>query len=378
MGITLVTGTPGAGKSLYAVSELLPKWQKESIPNLVNEDGSPVPRRLCVGGIRDLLLDHDLIDVPRILDWDGYKDEWSAQVREPGSDPLPVPMRADNWWLWCRPGDVIVIDEAQMMFRPAASGRRVPRFITALEIHRHYGVDFLLITQHPNLLHVNVRALINPHYHVRRVWGGSRCFVYEWDKCHNPHSVSTATKHQWRHSKKAFSLYKSAELHTKPGGTIPAVAFVALAAIVAVPVALWYAFGRTPAPVSASPASSPAAVEPAQLVPLESGPTTAASPPRIAPGPVAFGDSLAPQKHWPMIIVGCWQQAHSCQCITREERPRIVTHLPGLCTAVVAGDLQPPPGLPRPQRIEPNASPVVPVSAPASGPSPGLAALLGG
>jgi zona occludens toxin len=363
MPITLVTGTPGGGKTLHAVSELLPKWLGEK---LTRDDGTQITRRLCVGGIRDLLIDHEPVEVPSI-DWDSYSDKWSGQVRDPGQEPLDVERRADNWWLWVMPGDVLVIDEAQRMFRPMAAGRKLPDFIKKLETHRHYGIDILIITQHPNLIHANVRNLIGRHLHVRRVFSFLTRIIYEWDKCSNPNSLSSAIKRKWKPDKKAYGYYKSAEIHTKSGTATPIVVVLLVVAVLGFPAALWYGFQRTDSSYQApdapaSAASSPVLLEdsaPVTLVPGDS--------PRVAPGPTAYADALAPQQSWPLIIGGCWQQGYECNCVTREERPRVVRHLVGLCTAIVSGDLQPPPGLPRPARLD---QPVPPgPSAPASAPA---------
>lgn len=360
MPITLITGTPGAGKTLYGVSKALPALASEV---LKADDGTEIKRRLCVGGVRDLLIDHEPVDVPKI-EWESYRDEWTSMERLPGTPPLDVPRRADNWWLWVEPGDVLFIDEAQRLFRPMAAGRKLPAFITMLETHRHYGIDIFIVTQHPNLIHANVRNLVGRHLHVRRVFTFHTRIVYEWDKTTNPQSISSATKSKWAPDKKAYRVYKSAELHTKAGTGVPLVAFLLVLALLGLPAAAWYAFNRGTAATS-EPSPSPVSL------PAQSGPLTEAAPdvPRVKPGPPQFADAVAPQGTWPLIIAGCWQQGDDCQCVTREERPRVIRHTPGLCTAIVAGDLQPPPGLPRPQRVEPGA--VVPVgSLPASSPLP--------
>lgn len=364
MPITLITGTPGAGKTLYGVSKALPALAAEV---LRAADGAEIKRRLCVGGVRDLLIDHEPVDVPQI-EWDSYRDEWSSMERLPGTPPLDVPRRADNWWLWVEPGDVLFIDEAQRLFRPMAAGRKLPGFITRLETHRHYGIDIFTVTQHPNLLHANVRNLVGRHIHVRRVFTFHTRIVYEWDKTTNPQSISSATKSKWAPDKKAYDVYKSAELHTKAGTGVPFVALLLVVALLGLPAAVWYAYKRVPG-VQSEPVSVPLSPAPTG----EGGPLTEApqQAPRVQPGPPAFADAVAPQGTWPLIIAGCWQQGDDCQCVTREERPRLVRHAVGLCTAIVAGDLQPPPGLPRPQRVEPGA--VVPaVGAPASAPLPSL------
>jgi zona occludens toxin len=142
-----------------------------------------------------------------------------------------------NWHEWAQPGDLIVIDEVQRHWRPRGMGTKPPAEIAALETHRHKGVDFILITQHPMLIDQNVRRLIGRHEHVRRIFGMQRALVYQWDGCQSDVSrLAGGTRSVFTYPKKAFELYKSSELHTKPKYKIPAfflfpVAVVALAVV---------------------------------------------------------------------------------------------------------------------------------------------------
>jgi zona occludens toxin len=219
----LLTGLNGHGKTLYCVAEVL---------RPIAED-----RRLVVGGIPELLLQHDVLDVPE-LDPETFTDEWGKEDR--------------------KPGDVIVIDEAQRVFRPMAHGRRVPRFIARLETARHYGVQFVYMTQHPMLLHSNVRSLVGPHEHARRIFGRSAVALYTWDRCSNPDRVRNASMRTWKHDKSAFGLYRSSQQHTKFATRLPMAAMVAVGALLALPFLGWQVYGvwqRVNAPVPGSVAA---------------------------------------------------------------------------------------------------------------------------
>lgn len=279
MSMELTTGVPGAGKTLYTVAEVLKPLTKATI----EIDGRSVKRRLCIAGIPDLLLPHELVEAKQIPP-EGYADPYGDIVRRPGypvvthvqqrgerfvacaeddDGALPLPRSVENWWLWVEPGDVVVIDECQTVFRPMPAGRRAPAFIRHLETHRHYGIDFVLITQHPQLIHSAVRALIGQHRHVRRLFGRRGALIYEWDHCSPPDRVKTASTRPWMYKKAAFGLYKSAQLHTKQrwGTSWPLV--LGLCAFLALPFLWWRAISGTAnkgADLAASPAASAAVV----------------------------------------------------------------------------------------------------------------------
>lgn len=215
--IYLVTGTPGAGKTLYAVSTLIQSLASQSV---TLNDGATRQRRLVVDGIPGLLLPHELM-APGVEGGDG--------VLSPGEgDGLW------NWFDWCVPGDVIVVDEVQRWWRPRGMGTKPPKMIQALETHRHKGVDFVLITQNPMLIDQNVRRLVGRHQHIRRLFGWSRAAVYEWDGCSmDVHRTASATMSYFGYPKSAYSLYKSSELHVKQKHKVPAWLALPVLAVVA-------------------------------------------------------------------------------------------------------------------------------------------------
>jgi len=201
--LSLVTGNPGAGKTLYTVAELI----RPLIGATIESNGVAVPRVVHTN-IKGLLLDHVTIGAAEL----------------------------DTWHKWAKPGDVIVFDEVQELWRPRAASVKVPDCIQALETHRHMGVDIILITQHPMLVDQNVRRLVNRHLEVRRVAGMGLTVVYEWDACANDPKKqrgSCVDKRPWAYKKDVYKLYKSAQLHTKPPTRIPSIAFLGIAALAA-------------------------------------------------------------------------------------------------------------------------------------------------
>lgn len=343
MALYLTTGVPGAGKTLYTVSKVLPEIAAQRF----EYQGRETKRRLMVGGIPELLIEHEVIDVP-VFDPESNRDDWGSMRRDPGDPPLEVPCRADNWWLWCMPGDLIVIDECQRLFRPIASGRKVPQFIAKLETHRHYGIDFVLITQHPQLLHTNVRNLIGRHQHVRRMFGGGSTVIYEWDHCTHPDKVKTAAVTYWRHDKKAFRLYKSAEVHTKPATSTPWPVYV-MAVCALATLGLGYHFYKKrlsgqPEAIAAPTGNpgTPAAdsqVKPAQGI----EPVPTASAPKKPKPEVLMFVAMHPapptpedMPQLPDHVAGCYVVDDKCQCVTTTPA-RIHEGYASFCKAVMAG-----------------------------------------
>jgi zona occludens toxin len=194
--ITLITGVPGSGKTLYAISKLLAPLVGEMIP--IEEDGvTTMHPRTVYTNINGLLLDHELIDGG---DNQGLKD----------------------WHTWAKPGSVICFDEFQKPWPPRPNGAKVPDDIQALDTHRHMGVDFILVTQNCMNVDRHVIGLVGRHLHIRRVANMALSVVYEWD--HASKSLlfkNSITKSPWRFDKKIYKLYKSAEVHTKQPRKMP-------------------------------------------------------------------------------------------------------------------------------------------------------------
>lgn len=193
--IHLITGVPGSGKTLYTIWWL----QKEVLAG----------RRLVVNGVKDLLLDHELVD-----------DDW---VRD--------------WHNRCQQNDIVLVDEVQRIWPPVTAGAKPSADVEQLHVHRHKGVDFVVITQHPNRMNKTVRDLVGRHVHVRKLFGLSRAMLYQWDMAHNPNSgFRDAVKTMWTYPKSVYKLYTSAEMHTKTKAVIPKALFIlpiaALAAVV--------------------------------------------------------------------------------------------------------------------------------------------------
>ena len=223
--ITLITGAPGTGKTNALVSLL------ESIGK---------DRAVYAFGIPDLKIPHEALDDPTT---------WPDTVPD---------------------GSAIVLDEVQNVWRPRGPGQKVPDHVAKLETHRHRGLDFYIITQGPNLVDSNVRALVGRHVHLRDLGILGRWW-YEWPECADNCRTSwknAPIKKRYRLDKTAQQKYKSASIHVKPVRSIPWMLAVMVVALIIVGVMTWFgysAINKKMHPAAANPAQAPGVVATATL-----------------------------------------------------------------------------------------------------------------
>jgi zona occludens toxin len=296
--ITLITGQPGAGKTLHTIVTLA---------------ASAGGRDVYYSGIAD--------------------------CKVPGWIELEDPAK----WFDLPAGAIIVIDEAQRHFRPRPQGSAVPAHVARLETHRHAGHDLYLITQHPKLLDTNVRRLVGLHRHVMRAFGAKAAVVHEWNEVKPDPDLSRegSIASTWRYPKDAFTLYKSAEVHTHKA-RIPARVWLIVASPVLLIgcafVAYWFV-ARTVNPSPSTPSAQPAVLTDKKAT---QGASVAVNTwfedrtervpgfPHTAP---AFDGVTAPV-HAPR-PAACVQMGKRCDCYTQQ-----ATRLPmnaATCLQIVAG-----------------------------------------
>lgn len=296
--ITLETGVPGAGKTLYCVDKLLRPLVGATVKH-ENSDGQlvEIPRTIYTN-INGLLLEHEKI----------------------GPDEL------NTWHTWAKPGSVIVYDEVQKPWPLAATGSKVPDCIQALETHRHMGVDFIVLTQHPMLIHANLVRLVGRHLHVRRMGNMGLAIVYEWDSASRTLLYKNAlAKSPWKYSKSAQQLYKSAELHTKQPRKTPTLLFVAIFGVIGVGFMFPQAYASLQARIDPSSVPAKAAAK------LE---TTVKTEPVIVPAlPVPSAWPNAPMSaallqaaDAPPPVAGCVSMGDNCTCYDEDSKkvPRLM------------------------------------------------------
>lgn len=208
--ITLITGQPGNGKTALVV------WQY--IKDAVND------RVVYSVGIPKLTLPVIPMSRAELAKWH------ECHPKENPEDEDEVPKLKN-----IQEGALIIVDEVQKSWKP--SGTHTTPDIEYLSEHRHHGVDFIVITQFPHLVHKTVRALVSKHIHVRSTWRGRS--LHEWSEWQeNPHTKSNlavATTTLYKIPKEVHGMYESASIHTKVKHKIPMAFKVFCVLLVVVP-----------------------------------------------------------------------------------------------------------------------------------------------
>ena len=169
--IRLVTATPGSGKTCMVIEWLLGELDKGFYKAIYcNIEG------LKIMGI------HKLLD-----DWRTVPDEHKPCL--------------------------YIVDEAQYHQEFMKETTKANEVGKALSTHRHYGIDFWLITQSPKLLNPYVIENTGEHVHLYRPKKAKTVSVYWWS-----YAVTSMTKanfkqaddvQKWRLNPHMFQYYKS-------------------------------------------------------------------------------------------------------------------------------------------------------------------------
>ena len=176
--ITLITGKPRIGKTAFAVELLM-------------FDDFYKGRKIF-SNINGLLIDHH--KPPEGHSWEDMHEwlKWKENI-----------------------GSVVIYAEVQYLFPTRSSGSKMPENVAFLNIHGHYGIDMILITQSAKLLDVNLREVVNKHIHIaaNKMGGLTRL---EWNEVAlNPtQQARNALSSSHKIRQEVFEYYKSAEVHT--------------------------------------------------------------------------------------------------------------------------------------------------------------------
>lgn len=177
MTIRLITGIPGSGKTLYAVSEL---------KKIVEQNAKS--------------------DEPRKI----YCDITGLKITN--IEPPPID------WRTTPTNSLLIYDEAQFHKEFAPSrGVSNSEIVRDLTIHRKTGHEIWLITQDPKRLHNDILAMVEQHHHLERPYGAKLASIYEYRGVErNPSSVSAKNrvenKRLFAYDKSLFDYYESSQV----------------------------------------------------------------------------------------------------------------------------------------------------------------------
>lgn len=172
--ITLITGLPGNGKTLYVVDYIIKVLPERHVIAINFTD-------LQIEGVEQR---------DDVHNWNTYPT-----------------------------GSLVVVDEFQDYAQQRIKDK-APEWITEFSTHRHKGLDFIFITQHPSLLDTWIRRLVQEHIHfVRHQSNAEFSFKYtakrliDVDKKIDLKSKDV-NKSNFKYPKEVYGKYKSADAHT--------------------------------------------------------------------------------------------------------------------------------------------------------------------
>lgn len=264
--IGLDTGTPGAGKTLINVSDLV-KQERENERNLLRNpkifeyNNKILQEKNLFDEVTYLMIENGqgVALVKELLSFDSdyfnlfsqtervedyfqrsiYYNDIVLRVNEEHDLTLqsirpvrtiytnikglklentrPLPENCD--WRTCPDGSIIVIDEIQNIPMFSIETRSVDPILKDMTIHRHRGFDIRGITQFPNLVHKNFLALVGHHRHLVNGWGLKSSTVYHWStvkqdpNAYKNKAVSEKNE-SFKFPKHLYKYYKSSTAHT--------------------------------------------------------------------------------------------------------------------------------------------------------------------
>lgn len=322
--IYLITGTPGTGKTAFAVSSIINN--REGLFKYETEDGETVDRPLYFCHIDGL--DEKALKAHRLTE---------EQIQSAPLNEL-VPQ-----------GSVVIVDEADYAYPTRAAAKEVPPYVKTLKELRHDGFTLILMTQHPSMLDSYLRNLVGKHWHLERKQVGTK--LYEFYRCETNIASACAAKGVtsdfYKPDKRAFKYYKSASVHIKFKKKLHPVFYGMGLLLVCAPLFFYYSSGRfkryvgaeeQPAAVAIAETSAPAQHQAAADNYSAAPPMAASVPigakiedyrPRIASlqETAPIYDSLRQVADFPR-RVACVASADSCNCYSQQ-----ATILPNISTA---------------------------------------------
>lgn len=259
----LITGTPGSGKTLYAVFLIDQYENKNKAALLYNEKVFQTNSEIIEkNNLQDYFSQHTYFSkiskqYETVIFDDGYFNYLSEKKRTENIfldvkfynaildkiradldiqlkslkfirhiysniDGLKLdnvrPMVVD--WRECPDGSIIFYDEIQLIDEYSTDNKKDEKgIVKMLTVHRHRAFDIYGITQFPRLVHSGFRDVVGLHYHLHRGWGAASAMVYVWANCREkPNSLgnkfTAERKFRFNYPKRLYEIYESATADT--------------------------------------------------------------------------------------------------------------------------------------------------------------------
>lgn len=221
MAIYLITGTPGAGKTLNTVQAVHERAKKES-------------RAVYYANINGM------------FDANGLTFENWHRMGNPNEEGIDLATDVTpHSWQNAPDGSILLIDECQDYYPTVSANSKQPDYIMDFAKHRHRGFDVYLITQGPNLLNPKLKSWVSPHIHYYRAFGGSRTYRYTNEQIVNNVSniktvANSAIKKRVKLNSKYYGTYVSASVHTNNRRHHWKLIALLTLPFIFVPMSLWY------------------------------------------------------------------------------------------------------------------------------------------
>ncbi|GER94664.1 hypothetical protein A45J_2428 [hot springs metagenome] len=227
--ISLYYGKIGDGKTYHVVAnELLPAIQKGR-KVYTNIDGLNIKYICMFLGILEK-------DLNLVYFEDNNLIKELLQI-EPG-DKEGLSLKIEK-------GSIIIIDEAQMIWDAREFKDTKKGFLTLLEYHRHFGLDFVFITQNPKRLETSITRLSNEAYQVKNLGflGGFLKGRYVIHVRQTPYDRDIVSTIRGKYRPEIFQCYRSyvvtSKGRNKPRGALQGFFYYATAIILILSVALF-------------------------------------------------------------------------------------------------------------------------------------------
>lgn len=316
--ITIISGTPGAGKTALVVDMMMEELKLGrkiftiGIPKLllnVNEGGDSHTWQ------EGSWLEIDRYD-PKMTKDKGIKSTWFPRGCSETCPFLSTCPRYSHETPDA--GSLIVIDESHTDFPQRSSGKTPPPYVEALTVHRHQGLDFWFLTQKPSFLDPFIRGLSSRHIHLSLnafSFTGQRS-RYEWAEYQetvNKTSKMLAAKSDYKPSPAVFPLYASATIHTKLDQRMPTILKMFLAFMILFLIGAAFFAYRVRAKVEQvnHPVVQPSATG-VLTAPAGAGGGERSAPTAAPAGAVKYVAAA------PVLISSCLATASKCQCYTNQ------------------------------------------------------------